>query len=62
MLLVIIDLYQPVPVLLACCIHWCFGKLVVETIFCLQWMYILPVVILVLLSGASNPEGEGGGR
>ncbi|CAG7719768.1 unnamed protein product [Allacma fusca] len=25
------------------------------------WMYILPVVILVLLSGASNPE-EGGGR
>jgi len=27
------------------------------------WMYIVPVLILVLLSGASNPEGgDGGGR
>ncbi|KAJ6647558.1 ER membrane protein complex subunit 10 [Pseudolycoriella hygida] len=25
------------------------------------WMYLLPVVVLVLLSGASNPEGGGGG-
>lgn len=25
------------------------------------WMYLLPVVVLVLLSGASNPEGGAGG-
>lgn len=25
------------------------------------WMYLLPVVVLVLLSGASNPEGAAGG-
>jgi len=24
------------------------------------WMYIVPIALLVLLSGASNPEGEGG--
>lgn len=26
------------------------------------WMYLVPVVVLVLLSGASNPEGAGAAR
>jgi len=28
--------------------------------FSLQWMYIVPVVIFVVLSGAANPDGGAG--
>uniref|UniRef100_A0A1L8DUV6 ER membrane protein complex subunit 10 n=4 Tax=Nyssomyia neivai TaxID=330878 RepID=A0A1L8DUV6_9DIPT len=30
--------------------------------FAKYWMYIVPVVILLLLSGATNPDAAGGGR
>jgi hypothetical protein len=31
------------------------------SILFLQWMYIVPVVICVVLSGAANPDGGAGG-
>jgi len=33
-----------------------------RSFFAKYWMYIVPVALLVLLSGASNPEEGGGGR
>jgi hypothetical protein len=30
------------------------------SILSLQWMYIVPVVIFVVLSGAANPDGGAG--
>ncbi|XP_064480723.1 ER membrane protein complex subunit 10-like isoform X2 [Ornithodoros turicata] len=33
-----------------------------RSFFAKYWMYIVPVLIFLLISGAYNPEGQGGGR
>lgn len=33
-----------------------------RSFFAKYWMYIVPVVIFLFISGASGPEGQGGGR
>lgn len=33
-----------------------------RSFFAKYWMYIVPLIIFLLISGASNPEGQGGAR
>ncbi|KAL1470694.1 hypothetical protein MTO96_024110 [Rhipicephalus appendiculatus] len=33
-----------------------------RSFFAKYWMYIMPLLIFLLISGASNPEGQGGGN
>lgn len=42
---------------------WMFVYFIyLKSIFQFQWMYIVPVAILILISGATNPEAAGGQR